>query len=537
MYTRTYGAKNYPLLRCNSCGEAPPIKSNAGIVEELTRISAYLDYVKPEKSVSCPNTNCKNFGIPVTNKEAYRSFGEAKSGSKRYQCKLCLKTVSIPKSTCWQHDTSNNIQIFKDLVAKAPFNRIVHKHEISWSVFYNRIDFIHRQCMAFAADREKELKTMRIRRLYLAIDKQDYEVNWTDRKDKRNVVLSAITSADNSTGYIFGIHPNFDYTLDKEAIEQDAIAINDVENAAPFRKYARLWLECDYRVASENSAINRYTSTLQDTIALKYDQAIARDDVEAFDEKSRFEKLPNYGMQVKLEYTTIAHFYFLKKLLGNVGKWRFFMDQESGIRAACLSAFKEEIAQRIAEAFYVSIEKDLTIDQKRRYVAMSNKAFNIAKANHPNATNAEIKLMLLMREIQSVTQLGHWKDKWVSHPLPMMAEANKSMCWLTEHNDFTLEHQAWLYNKASLHSVDSFFGQVRRLTSIFERPIHSSGNRGRTWSGYAPYNPAIAVKVLEIFRVYHNFIDAKKRNGVKTTPASRLGLAKAPLGYKDILYF
>lgn len=39
------------------------------------------------------------------------------------------------------------------------------------------------------------------------------------------------------------------------------------------------------------------------------------------------------------EYTLYGHFLFLRRLLGNVGKFRFYLDQDSGMRAACLSAF------------------------------------------------------------------------------------------------------------------------------------------------------------------------------------------------------
>lgn len=58
---------------------------------------------------------------------------------------------------------------------------------------------------------------------------------------------------------------------------------------------------------------------------------------------------------------------------------------------------------------------------------------------------------------------------------------------------------------------------------MLERPIYSASNAGRTWNGYGAYNPAMVVKMLEIFRVVHNFIDVRKED--KTTPAMRLGLA------------
>lgn len=536
-YAIAGGGKGFPLLKCTCCGETPPLKSNIGITEEIERISSYLKITQVKSNRSCPNSDCTNHSVPVGTKKAYRSFGTAASGAKRYQCAICHKTFSIPKPTQGQHETHYNIEIFKLLVNKVPLSRIVNILEISWEVLYNRIDFIHRQCLAFAADRENQLKDLPIERLYLAIDKQDYEVNWTERKDKRNIVLSAMGSADNATGYVFGIHPNFDHTLDKTAIEQDAIAIQDASKAEPFKKYARLWLESDYEKASKTYKSKKPTATLTDEINETYNVANQREDIEAFDVKTAQQKLPNYGLQVRAEYTMIAHFYFLKNLMGNVGKWRFFMDQESGIRSACLSAFKDEITQKRTEAFYVKIEKNFTVDEKRKFKANSKKSFDAIQATYPQLSEEAIKLEMLKQEIQSVTPLGSWKDKWVKHPLPSMSESNKAMCWLTEHQDFDLNHQAWLYNKASLHGIDSFFEKIRRRIAMFERPVHSSANNGRTWNGYAAYNPAMVVKMLEIFRVVHNFIDTRKEDGEKTTPAMRLGLAKAPLDYKTILYF
>lgn len=536
-YTIQSGGKKLPLLSCSCCGETPPLKSNTGITEEIERISSYLSLADSKPILSCPDSACSNHAVPVGTKKAYRAFGTAASGSKRFQCSLCHKTFTQPKLTKGQHKTHNNIDIFKFLVNKVPLSRIVNILGISWEVLYSRIDFIHSQCLAFAAHRENKLKDMPIERLYLSVDRQEYEVNWTDRDDRRNIVLSAMASADNTTGYVFGIHPNFDHTLDKQAIELDAQAIMDAENPAPFKKYARLWLESDYIEASKNYKPKKITARLEGDIAEAYREAQQRDDVEAFDEKNNEQMLPSYGLQVRAEYTMIAHFYFLRNLMQNVDKWRFFLDQDSGIRSACLSAFKQEIAQHRAESFYVRIEKNLMVWEKRKLKLAAKKVFDAIKADHPGLSDAQVKIEMLKQEIQTVTQIGNWKDQWVHHPLPDMSESNKAMCWLTEHNDFDLDHKANLYNKASLHGIDTFFEKIRRRMAMFERPIHSAANKGRTWNGYAAYNPAMVSKMLDIFRVTHNYIDVRKEDGVKSTPATRLGLAKTPLDYKDVLYF
>lgn len=169
---------------------------------------------------------------------------------------------------------------------------------------------------------------------------------------------------------------------------------------------------------------------------------------------------------------------------------------------------------------------------------------------NPDLKDSKIKIEMLKEQIQKTTTVGSWKDRWVQHPLPRMAESNKAICWLTEHESFhdevvlngvptkvVSDHVAWLYNKANLHGIDSFFQKVRRRITMLERSMHSSANAGRTWSGYATYNPSHVAKMLDIFRAVHNHIDVRKEKGVESTPATRLGLAKAPIDYKQVLYF
>jgi transposase-like protein len=527
-YVLSSAAKGMPLLKCKACGEMPPLKSNIGIDEELARISAYLE---PKPVPACPNLDCENHAVPLGTKRAYRAFGTTAGGAHRYQCSQCRKTFAVSKPTHHQRDTYPNKSIFKLLINKVPFARIVSMLDISWHRFYHRIDFIHQQCLEFVADRERKLKDISFRRLYLAVDRQDYLVNWTEREDKRNVVLSAVASADNTSGYVLGIHPNFDSSLKREDVEAEAQALGDNQLAFPLRRHARLWLASDYAASTRRSARKPVStsSTLHGVISETYHLTSQREDIEVFDVKTPTEKLPDYGLQVHAEYTMIAHFYFLKKLFGNVEGWRFFLDQESGIRSACLSAFQPEVAARTAEAFYVSITKDLTVDQKRQCKQTAMRRFGAMQAKHPGLKDWEIKLLMLKEEIAVVSQIGPWKDRWVNHPLPSMSEPEKAMCWLTEHDQFDEDHVAWLYGKASLHAVDVFFEKVRRRVSLFERSIHSSANNGRIWSGYAPYNPGMAEKLLTILRVAHNYIDVRKTKSGPTTPAMRLGLAQAPL--------
>ena len=65
-----------------------------------------------------------------------------------------------------------------------------------------------------------------------------------------------------------------------------------------------------------------------------------------FESLNGFTQLPHKGMQVHAEYTLYGLFFLLKKLFTGVEKVRFFLDQDSGMRAACLGAFQPEIQAR-----------------------------------------------------------------------------------------------------------------------------------------------------------------------------------------------
>lgn len=230
----------------------------------------------------------------------------------------------------------------------------------------------------------------------------------------------------------------------------------------------------------------------------------------------------------------------LEKLFKGVEKVRFFLDQDPGMRAACLGTFASQIKERSVDAFYVSIAKVQTVDEKRQLVNAARDRFKKLALSHPGLKQSEVKLLLLKQEIQVAKKIGQWKDRWVMHPLPTLSESEKASCFLTDMGDYDEAHQAWLHDKASLHAVDSWFNRLRRRNSMLERPIGPAANRGRTWYGYSAYKPEQIAKLLTIMRVCHNYIwlpDKGKKGVEPKTPAMKLGLAKGPLSYKDIVYF
>ena len=378
---------------------------------------------------------------------------------------------------------------------------------------------------------------MPLKRLYLSVDRQDYMVNWDQADDKRNIMLHALGCADNRSSYVFAVYTNYDPGLNPVIVNREALVCGDLAAKPAFRQYARVWLEKDYEQSKGGRKRSGSNGTLDDAIRDTYTEAVGRLDVEEFDNPGPDIGLPRSGMQVHAEYTLYGYFYFLRDLFRNVGKVRYYLDQESGIRAACLAACNQEILEKRVDAFYVRINKGLTINEKRKLKVDSDKMLAKMRDSvsyYAELTDFELRLIAIKERLGEMVNYGTWQDKWLFYPFPDMSEPEKAICWLTDLKDrsYDDDHLARLYSKATLHGIDRFFMQVRRRLSLLERPISTSSSEGRKWYGYSPYNPAIVGKVLDIVRVFYNYVEA---GDDKRTPAIRLGLVDKSFTCSELL--
>jgi hypothetical protein len=319
-------------------------------------------------------------------------------------------------------------------------------------------------------------------------------------------------------------------------VEAEAQACGDLHAKRPVRRYARCWRAADYAEGLQRQARRgrRGKSPLPEEIRATDDEAVEREDVEAFEVQSPDRRLPAKGMQLHAAYTLYGPCFYWRELFRGVEKLRCFLDQASGMRAACLAAFQPEITARRADAFYVRIASQLTIPGKRAAIAESRRAFQAARQRPPGLSETEVKLRLIKAQRREMATGGKGQDKWLTHPLPHMGEPRKAVCYLTDYADYEEDHRAWLYHKASLHAIDCFFMQVRRRLSMLERPIGSASALQRTWYGYSPYDPENVARLLTIFRGYYNYCLPGKGG---TTPAMRLDLAKGKVDLEDIIRF
>lgn len=546
-YTVVAQKKNIPSLCCEKCGEYPTLKSNQAIYEESKRLLEYLAPRNPQ--TTCPGSNCKNNNVEIDSYPfGYHRFGKTKSGSDRFRCKICGKVFAVslpdPQKSSISRQTSHsykNIDIFTLLVNKTPLTRICEIKGIQFRSLMQHIDFIHRQCLMFAGRREIVLRELDLGDRYLSVDRQDYVVNWSNQKDKRNIILHGIGSADMETSYIFGMHLDYDPHVDIESITAEATIAKEYLLPLPFQRYARLWLKADYEKAVKNARQPKRgaSSSVVQKITETYEDAIDREDVEVSDVAAKTRKLPSKGAQTHSEYTIYGHFQFLKHVLAGARRIVFYMDQESGIRAACHAAFWESILEKKCEAFYVSVNKELTINEKRIMKQQGDKLLESFVDLNPHLQGLylkDIRLFYLENTISSCVPYGPWKDEWLRYPFPDMSEPEKAVCWLTDIGDSSYANRelAELFLRATLHPIDRFFMQIRRRLSPLERSIPTASSSRRMWYAYAPYRPDLVVKLLDIYRVYYNFI---KKGDDGKTPAMRLGLAKGAIRYEDIIYY
>ena len=550
-----------PSLRCKACKDNPPIKSNASIVSEIQRLAEAGDLWTPEETASCPNPACDNHGLSVANhiwpvarrgETAYVKVGQPKNGrGQRYRCNGCGRKFSIT-NPIRLHDRNKRLaaDIFSRIANKSPGRCAIRGSDVrSTQSYYPIVRFIHARCRSHSGAIDRAFIDGRLRlpeRLVIETDAQEYTLNWTSRLDRRNVVLSGYATVDANSRYILGIHVNFDGRVDPFEINRDASLRGDFDVAEAFREYAHYWLAGDELTAGRSMSrkLSKHDRVaLMDQIRILYGNSQDRRDVEDIEldhHDPSCQQMPplNSGMQTHEPYTAYAHWMLMQRMLSGAGvkHLQANMDQSSMTRAAFLCAFADEVRRGAAHGFYVRYTKYQTIDERERILHESNRRRKKFRAGLSPEIREDKKAVarLMMKEwIAAGQTYGKWDDEWIEHPLPTKNEPHKAMAWLTANEAVDEDRKVDMFLDAGIARIDNLFMKSRRLCNAIERPVGTSSTHNKVWHGYAPYNPQMLEVHLTIFRTVHNFVyvgdDGK-------TPAMRLGLAREPLRYEDILW-
>ena len=548
-----------PSIKCKSCGENPPIKSNESIVCEVERIMEAGGLLTPEEGASCPNSECGNHRLSIAQhgRAAYQRQGRTKNGrGTRYRCKSCGSwfTVGAPVRL---HDRNRRLaaDVFSRVANKSPLRRSIHGANVrSTDSYYAILRFIHGRCRAHSGAIDRALIDGRLtlpERLVVQTDSQEFTLNWTSRSDRRNVVLSSYCTVDSASGFILGMHPNFDGRTTAFDVNRAAAEAGDFDVPEPFRRFAHYWLAGDEMAAGRalGKKVRKHDRIdLLEQIAAVYRNAETRADVEGVEldhHNPDVRKLPNadHGLQVHTPYTAYAHWVLLHRMASGAGVRHIQanMDIDSMSRAAFLAAFTAEVRRGDAHAFFTRYTKFQPIDERegivravqRQLAAQMAKLPPEVRTDLPAARLAAARQMMSSRLAEGGLAQGPWRDIWIEHPLATINEPHKAVCWATPRDDVEPDRKVDMHLDAGLARIDNVFMKARRMCSALERPVGTSSGHNTVWHGYAPYNPAMLEVYLTLFRTASNFIYVGDDG---RTPAMRLGFALEPLRYEDVLW-
>lgn len=545
-YTLSGAPSGISTIKCKACEIAKNngdnsrqvyyiLKSNKAVHEEFIRISSYLE----SPSQFCPNADCpSNAGDAAI---SIKKRGKTAAGTQRYFCHHCHSSWTGKPIERPHTRTEIDKILFKLLVSKMPFRRMEYVLDMDLRSIKRRIDFLHRQCMAFVAERERKLSTQQKERMYLCTDRQVQKSNWTNRKAKMNCEFYGIGTADLKSGYVFAFNFNYDPDMNPVETEENAALIGDQTQLKHHREYARVWLKSDFEDAKRLST--KKPKLAAGSVESAIEQKSLFDRMHDEDKSSEFfdqtKQIPVKGMEVHNEYTMAAHFFLLKKLLAGVEKTRFYLDQDIGMKTWYLAAFKEEIANGKSDGFLVTMEKDLTVDMKRQVMREAKAEISqLAEMPYEQINPEALKLIfheIIKDNMENPFVIQKTGEQWIKIPRPSMNEPSKMIHAFTPIHRYKPDHQAELYLRGSLHAIDRFFMQIRRKLSTFERPFQSGTSQHRIWNGYSPYNPGMYQQLADIFRVFYNYCQQYGKSQI--TPAMKLGLAKGPVELEKIIYF
>jgi transposase-like protein len=536
---RVSGARTESALLCTYCGVESRIKSNQAIHEEFQRQAAHIFAPSP---LVCPQ-GCQS--DPRHPTKAFQRFGKSGAGSLRFRCRSCKATFSIPGPTTRQRRTRANAPVFRHLVNKVPLNRIVELCGVSFPTLYDKIRFTHRQCSLFAASREARLPDMNLGRRFLCTDRQDYIVNWGSRTSRRTIQLTAVATADRESGYLFAFSPNFDEALDQDQAEAAWLAAGDAAKPPQMRDTARIWTKADYEQSLARAAAKKLPKPAGrkgDEVTVALEQ---REDLDAAEPMVEGQQLPSRGVQVHADYLMHGHYHHLRHLLRGTSQLNFSLDEDSGLLAACMGAFSDRVRDHTAEVVQVRIAKELSIDDRRREIVDTRKTFAAAVAalrkpvrlkedgfDDQRAATAVVAEDIGRLRAASPDPERKLQRVWVKNPAPDAAEPRKFWRYVSDDGHLYDHDVAFLLRMSTLWPVDKVFAMLRRRVSMFERPVSSVRRARRLWQIYAAYDPRMVVQMLEIFRVWHNWL---WRGGDGMTAAERLGLTMGTVREDHIL--
>jgi hypothetical protein len=571
-----FKSKDETVIKCAICGRTSSMLSNAALVAEISRLRTANGVLMPE---GCPTKDCENHTRPaVTYPAEYYAHGRTRSGTERLRCRRCLKTLTVgerrPRRRPKKATAPVNKDIVLDLVNRGALRAIMRKCGITADTLYDRIDFIHERMIAFEAFKLKKLRERKgkhRRHFALGTDMQDHQVNWGTRFRRYGIRVSAVCTADNYTGFVFRTDVNFDPTTgDVVPHFERLLKIGDFKVEGSLGLSHRYALPSFFRAVRFSLEMKR-NKTPEDSSLLAQLYALAPD--LGSDTPTNITN-PIKGVMISNMYTAIAHYMLIAETLPADADVHLMTDPDGNFVAAVPVGLRDLIKNEQADLTYVLFDKTLKTPEKQQRVGEYKIKHDVFAASCPPEWDA--------------TKIRHAFIDQYKHPLPPDYKGIRASWWKVpvqtmyepdrcvgifhqrtaetddEHHDRFLE----LLDRSSLHAVDSFFNVMRQRVSFFHRAGLQRSSES-FYNAFQPYNPDMVQKIVDIARVYFNWVEPrpfrlaekfeakiakehssntemfeklsdqnerKERRENKSTPAMRMFLAKNPMRLEAILY-
>ncbi len=533
-------------LYCSLCKTQRILVNNRGFINEVNRLKS--EYAV--QAICCPDASfgktrrknkCRNCTVNFLEKpERYnlKDIYYDESGtpvSQRLQCRACKQSFRVPLiGRIGKQKTDIDVHLFRALVNKVVLNRITEIFDIEMSFIYSRIEFYYRQCIEF--DRwhvQQNIQALKHRQLTIGMDRQHYLVNWTDTNDSRPTKIVNTSSVDNDSRFVFLSTINFDITSDWRAIRKDSERLRDHEKEVWQRKYAQY--------------------TIREADLEKDDVG---DDIEL--------KTPVEGLLVQQTYSAMAHLELMKEFYEHAEHVTLYADNDEGFDLSISIVLREMIDNYHVFAYLIKAERNnaTQAQDKQAWSEEILQRHNLSRKKIdklPPEFREEELLKLSQKYWIAESQArknksGYAKSEWIVHPftgldrsiqVKSIKNLFESDSLLDEIFEMTGSNASEDLLYSSLHGVDNYFQMVRRRLNVLERPVTSATN-GHRWNGYASYNPKWSVMLLEILRVYLNYVvddektlkNKKYKQGERPlTPAQKIGFADKKYTIEEILDF
>jgi len=529
------------------------VLSNWSITEEISRLANINKVVKFEPMYRFHNDNCASIGsTPFKNVNAFYKRGKSSSNSQKWQCKECKKiTNTLPSiRECFTYHQKRNdiLPRFADLLLnRVPVKRTCEILGIGNSTYYNKLEILYQRCLEFLEKHEQEaFRNRQFDEMYLNTDYLMYYLNNVRKKGKGGIRYDNLEDAkldtyiaatgDVFSRYVLRADVAFDWRFSIENLWETTYTLK--EDHLPY--YSRMAERYKYSVYPQPP-----------TSLDKQTEAQVKNELEPIERRAQYVD----GLHIVSTYTAIAHLWLIKEMV-QAKQWRLNIDDDNSLKTAILRVFAREIASGDAHCFVTSIDE--TKSKPKAYKEWMTYTKEILSWGR-NHYGRNVNLYTAAQKFLEIKLASHNFVEWedidgvrfrkkniipISHPIPTIDEGVRSIYCLTDASGLSIEDLAKVMVNVNQQVLKSFFGQIHRRISIFERPLMTARHDRKSYI-YANHNPKYGQYALTILRTYHNFChpwsSGRNKTGGKEktvlTPAQRLGLTNKVFKMKDIIYF